>query len=36
MAEGIKKGEFDVPSSTLAELLGREPLSLNEFLKSLA
>ncbi|GAB3887007.1 SDR family oxidoreductase [Spirosoma agri] len=36
MAEGIKKGEFDVPSSTLAELLGREPLSLDEFLKSLA
>ncbi|MVM39115.1 NAD(P)H-binding protein [Spirosoma sp. HMF3257] len=36
MAEGIKKNEFNVPSSTLKELLGREPVSLDAYLKSVA
>lgn len=36
MAEGIKQNEFDAPSSTLEELIGREPISLDTYLKSLA
>ena len=31
--EGIKQGEFDFPSTTLRELLGREPETLYAFLK---
>ncbi|GAB4015586.1 SDR family oxidoreductase [Spirosoma migulaei] len=36
MAEGIKQNEFNVPSSTLKDLLGREPISLDTYLKSLS
>lgn len=36
MAEGVKKGEFDVPSPTLTNLLGREPVSLSDYFRSLA
>ena len=36
MAEGIKQDEFDVPSPTLKHLLGREPVSLDAYLTSLA
>ncbi|MVM35596.1 NAD(P)H-binding protein [Spirosoma sp. HMF4905] len=36
MAEGIKKSDFNVPSSSLTELLGREPVSLDAYLKSIA
>ncbi|QMW01275.1 SDR family oxidoreductase [Spirosoma foliorum] len=35
MAEGIKKGDFDTPSPTLAKLLGREPVSLQDYFKTL-
>ena len=36
MAAGIKQGDFDLPSPSLKELLGREPVSLDDFLKGLA
>lgn len=35
MAGGIKQNEFNAPSSTLKDLLGREPVSLDTYLKSL-
>ncbi len=35
MAEGIKQNDFNVPSSTLEQLLGRAPVSLDDYLKTL-
>lgn len=36
MAEGIKQGDFNQPDPTLEKLLGRSPVSLPQFLQSLA
>lgn len=36
MAEGVKQGDFDVPDATLENLLGRQPVTLTDFLKNLA
>ena len=33
-SQGIAQGEFDLPSPTLTELIGREPESLTNFLKA--
>ncbi|GAB3968998.1 SDR family oxidoreductase [Spirosoma terrae] len=36
MAEGVKQGDFDVPDATLENLLGRQPVTLTDFLKNLS
>jgi len=36
MAEGMKQNDFNKPDTTLEKLIGRPPVSLEEFLKNLA
>ncbi|MFD2935723.1 SDR family oxidoreductase [Spirosoma flavum] len=36
MAEAMKQNDFNLPSPTLEQLLGREPISLEAYLKTLA